>query len=68
MLNVICTQGVWERYRKVARTASGMVIRGLLERNDGVTNLLADKISSLDSVSPGAEQALATRHGSRDFQ
>ncbi len=68
MLNVICTQGVWQRYRRVARTASGMVIRGILERNDGVTNLLADKISSLDSVSPGVEQALAKRHGSRDFQ
>jgi len=68
MLNVICTQGVWQRYRKVARSAAGMVIRGILERNDGVTNLLADKISSLDSVSPAAEQALAKRHGSRDFQ
>jgi error-prone DNA polymerase len=68
MLNVICTEGVWNRYRKVARSATGMVIRGLLERNDGVTNLLADKISSLDSVSPAAEQALQDRHHSRDFQ
>ncbi len=68
MLNVICTQGVWQRYRKIARTASGMVIRGTLERQDGVTNLLADKLSSLDSVRPGAEQALSRGHGSRDFQ
>ncbi|HEX4191256.1 MAG TPA: error-prone DNA polymerase [Marmoricola sp.] len=68
MLNVICTEGVWNRYRKVARTAAGMVIRGLLERNDGVTNLLADKISSLAGVSPAAEQALRERHQPRDFQ
>ncbi len=68
MLNVICTEGVWSRYRKVARTAAGMVIRGILERNDGVTNLLADKISSLDSVSPQAEQALQARHQPRNFQ
>ncbi|RNL61097.1 error-prone DNA polymerase [Nocardioides marmoriginsengisoli] len=68
MLNVICTEGVWSRYRKVARTSAGMVIRGILERNDGVTNLLADKITSLASVSPGAEQALQARHRSRDFQ
>ncbi|MCW2787075.1 MAG: error-prone polymerase [Marmoricola sp.] len=68
MLNVICTEGVWNRYRKVARTAAGMVIRGILERNDGVTNLLADKISSLASVSPEAEQALLSRHQPRDFQ
>ncbi|MCW2755531.1 MAG: error-prone polymerase, DnaE-like protein, partial [Marmoricola sp.] len=68
MLNVICTEGVWNRYRTVARTAAGMVIRGVLERNDGVTNLLADKISSLDSVSPSAEQALQARHQPRNFQ
>jgi error-prone DNA polymerase len=68
MLNVICTEGVWNRYRKVARTAAGMVIRGVLERNDGVMNLLADKISSLDSVSPQAEGALQARHQARNFQ
>ncbi|RZI84429.1 MAG: error-prone DNA polymerase, partial [Microbacterium sp.] len=68
MLNVICTQGVWNRYRKVARTSAGMVIRGIVERSDGVTNLLADKISSLESISPEADQALQARHGSRDFQ
>jgi error-prone DNA polymerase len=68
MLNVICTEGVWNRYRTIARTAAGMVIRGILERNDGVTNLLADKISSLEGVSPAAEQALKGRHSSRDFQ
>jgi error-prone DNA polymerase len=68
MLNVICTEGVWNRYRTVARTAAGMVIRGVLERNDGVTNLLADKISSLEGVSPHAAQALQARHASRDFQ
>ncbi|MBO9522865.1 MAG: error-prone DNA polymerase [Nocardioidaceae bacterium] len=68
MLNVICTQGVWNRYRKVARTAAGMVIRGMLERNDGVTNLHADKIVSLAEVSPEAEQALQARHTPRNFQ
>ncbi|MCX6398154.1 MAG: error-prone DNA polymerase [Propionibacteriales bacterium] len=68
MLNVICTQGVWNRYRTIARGAAGMVIRGIVERNEGATNLLADKISSLDSVHPQAEQALQDRHASRDFQ
>jgi error-prone DNA polymerase len=68
MLNVICTQGVWNRYRTVARTASAMVVRGIVERNDGATNLVADKISSLEAVSPHAAQALQERHRSRDFQ
>jgi error-prone DNA polymerase len=67
MLNVICTQGVWRRYRQVARNADGMVIRGLVERQDGVTNLVADRISSLASVNPDAERALRARHQARNF-
>jgi error-prone DNA polymerase len=67
MLNVVCTRGVWRRYRPLARNATGLVIRGLVERQDGVTNLVADKISSLDSVNPDAERALRGRHQSRDF-
>jgi error-prone DNA polymerase len=67
MLNVICTSGVWRRYRQVARNAAGMVIRGIVERQDGVTNLVADKISSLDSVNPDAERALLGRHQARNF-
>jgi error-prone DNA polymerase len=67
MLNVICTQGVWRRYRQVARNANGMVIRGVVERQDGVTNLVADRISSLASVNPDAERALQGRHQARNF-
>jgi len=67
MLNVICTQGVWKRYRQVARTSDGMVIRGLVEREDGVTNLVADKISSLAAVNPDADRALRERHQARNF-
>lgn len=67
MLNVICTAGVWRRYRQVARSADGMVIRGIVERQDGVTNLLADRIASLASINPDAERALKDRHQSRNF-
>jgi error-prone DNA polymerase len=67
MLNVICTRGVWLRYRRVARNAHGMVIRGLVERQDGVTNLVADRITSLDRVNPDAERALQGRHQARNF-
>ncbi len=68
MLNVICTEGVWTRYRKVARTAACLVVRGLVERSDGVTNLYADQITSLAAISPAAEEALAARHHPRNFQ
>nr|WP_084648538.1 error-prone DNA polymerase [Acidipropionibacterium thoenii] len=48
LLNVIVTAGAWKRYRQVALTSSGMVIRGILERGDqGVMNLYADRLESL---------------------
>src|SRR6478752_2356910 len=67
MLNVICTQGVWRRYRQVAASSAGMVIRGLLERQDGVTNLVADRLAPIEEVHPSAGRALRSRHRSRDF-
>src|SRR4029450_4045751 len=41
LINVICTPDVWKRYRAVARTAPALEIRGLLEKDQGVTNVLA---------------------------
>lgn len=67
MLNVICTVGVWRRYRTVASSAAGMVIRGILERQDGVTNLVADRLDPIEQVHAEAGRALRARHRSRDF-
>src|SRR5690606_38192134 len=30
MLNVTCSPGLWQRYRKVARTSAALVVRGVL--------------------------------------
>jgi error-prone DNA polymerase len=58
-VNVICTLGVWNRFRPVARLAPAMIVRGILERSeDGVTNLIADHF---EAIAPG----FATK--SRDF-
>jgi error-prone DNA polymerase len=67
MLNVVCTVGVWRRYRNVANSAAGMVIRGILERQDGVTNLVADRLDPIEAVHDEAGRALQARHRSRDF-
>jgi error-prone DNA polymerase len=67
MLNVVCAVGLWQRHRRIARNAACMIVRGILERNDGVTNLNADKLASLDDVHPEAARALHVRHRSRDF-
>jgi error-prone DNA polymerase len=68
MLNVICTEGLWRRHRKIAVSSSALLVRGILERSDGVTNLAADRLARLGEVAPSAEQALQARHRSRDFR
>jgi len=47
LVNVICTPDVWRRFRRVARMEPALRIRGLLERRQGVINLLAQRIAPL---------------------
>ncbi|ACZ30472.1 DNA polymerase III, alpha subunit [Xylanimonas cellulosilytica DSM 15894] len=47
LLNVVCSPGLWQRFRTVARTASAMVVRGRIEKADGATNLVAEHLSPL---------------------
>jgi error-prone DNA polymerase len=61
LVNVICPPEVWKRYRKVARTAPALRVRGILERHQGVVNLLAQRITAL----PLSVDALLR---SRDFR
>ncbi|TQL67718.1 DnaE-like error-prone DNA polymerase [Nocardioides albertanoniae] len=68
MLNVVCSAGLWKKHRKIAVSTSVMLIRGILERNDNVTNLLADRLAPLDEIHPEAAKAIASRHRSRDFR
>ncbi|TAL40856.1 MAG: error-prone DNA polymerase [Salinibacterium sp.] len=59
-VNVICSVGVWQRYRRIARGAPALIVRGILERSpEGVTNVLADRFESL---------SMAARLKSRDFR
>ena len=47
MVNVICTKGLWARYHRIARTSPALLVRGVVERSDGVVSLLADKLQHL---------------------
>ncbi|MFP5283609.1 MAG: OB-fold nucleic acid binding domain-containing protein, partial [Actinomycetes bacterium] len=68
MLNVVCSVPLWQRHRRVARSASGMLIRGKIEHSDGVTNLVADRLEPLSAVFPQARGVLPGRPASRDFR
>jgi error-prone DNA polymerase len=47
LVNVICTPDVWKRFRRVARVAPALEIHGVLERHQGVVNVLARRIVAL---------------------
>jgi error-prone DNA polymerase len=59
MLNVTCSTGLWSRYRRIARTSPALLVRGFLERSEGVTNLRADRVDAV---------TVPSRTTSRDFR
>lgn len=60
LVNIVCSSGVWARYRRVARDSPALIVRGILERSpEGVINVLADAFEDLRT---GIE------HRSRDFR
>ncbi len=59
LVNVICSAGVWQRHRQVAVSSPALVVRGILERVDGVVNVVADALEPLPVVATA---------GSRDFR
>ena len=59
LINVICSREVWGRHRGVARSSAALMIGGRLERHEGVINIVADRIESVQ---------LAGRTTSRDFR
>jgi error-prone DNA polymerase len=60
LMNVICSVGVWNRYRRVVRDSPALIVRGILERSvEGVVNLVADGFEDL---------RVGVAHASRDFR
>jgi error-prone DNA polymerase len=60
LVNVICSKGVWARHRRVARSSPALLVRGRLEKAEGVLNVVAERLEPL----PLSTQALR----SRDFR
>ncbi|MGH9102559.1 MAG: OB-fold nucleic acid binding domain-containing protein, partial [Acidimicrobiales bacterium] len=54
LVNVICSKGAWARWRRVARAAPALVVRGRLERSGGALSVVAERIEELTlRVAPG---------------
>jgi error-prone DNA polymerase len=48
MVNVLCAPAVWSRHRRLAQTASALVIRGIVQNATGAVTVVADRLSKLD--------------------
>jgi error-prone DNA polymerase len=59
LVNVVVSKGCWARFRRVARGASALIVRGRLERSEGVVNVVAEHLAPLP---------MPTRLASRDFR
>ncbi|MBM7784238.1 error-prone DNA polymerase [Tenggerimyces flavus] len=58
MINIVVPYGTWNHFRRIARDSAALLIRGRLERAEGVTNVIAEKFEQLH---------LNIRTMSRDF-
>ena len=50
LLNVVCSAGLWKRYRRVGRRASALIVRGRVESSDGAASLIADRLEALEGI------------------
>jgi error-prone DNA polymerase len=71
LMNVICSTGLWVRYRRAARSAVVMLVRGRVERADGgnlealsSANLIAEYLEALDLPDLAGARSVS----SRDFR
>ena len=47
MVNVLCTPGVWTRHRRLAQTASALLIRGQVQNATGAVTVVAERIGPI---------------------
>jgi error-prone DNA polymerase len=64
LINVICSAGAWARFRRVARSEPALLIRGTVEKVEGVINVVAEHIEPLRLATATAGAAIK----SRDFR
>jgi error-prone DNA polymerase len=59
LINIICSKGCWARFRRTARGAPALLVRGRLEKVETVINIVAEHLEPL---------ALSATVPSRDFR
>ena len=52
LVNVICSKGAWVRFGAVARGEAALVVDGRVECQDGVVNVLVERLRALRLSQP----------------
>ncbi len=47
LINVVVSKGCWARHRRIAREAPALLVRGRLERSEGVINIVAESLEPM---------------------
>ncbi|MBF6438740.1 error-prone DNA polymerase [Nocardia cyriacigeorgica] len=48
MVNIVCSVGLWTRYRRLAQTARALIIRGRIQNAEGAVSVYAETLRQLD--------------------
>ncbi|MFC7447704.1 error-prone DNA polymerase [Rhodococcus daqingensis] len=48
MVNVVCSVGLWARYRTLAHTAPALLVRGKVQNAEGAVTVVADRLQRMD--------------------
>lgn len=64
LMNVLCTPGLWKRYRMIGTRERALAVRGIIQNNSGAVTVVADKLVPLQEMVSG--KVVAGR--SRDFR
>ncbi len=56
MVNVVCSKGLWARYRTLAQTAPALLVRGKLQNAEGAVTVVADRLQRMDLTVPSTSR------------
>ncbi|MGW0248793.1 error-prone DNA polymerase [Nocardia goodfellowii] len=48
MINIVCSVGLWTRYRRLAQSAPALLIRGRVQNAEGAVSVVAEHLQRLD--------------------
>ncbi|MCE5289096.1 MAG: error-prone DNA polymerase [Nocardiaceae bacterium] len=48
MVNVVCSVGLWAKYRRLAQSAPALLVRGKVQNAEGAVTVVADRLQRMD--------------------